>query len=543
MLPEYLEYWGLSRSPFSLTPDPKMLFMSRQHQDCLMRLKFAILSNKGGALLISVDAGAGKTSLLTMLLEELRAGEIGDYRTVFIDHPTLTVEQVIGEIARQLELEKIYDDKLQNLNQIRTGLLELYKAGTRCVLVIDEGQMLAHRPDILQELRILLNLCVSDAFLLTFIFSGQKPLETAVRKMPEFWQRLPVRFFLGNLDLSDSTALIRHRLRKAGLADDRELFIAEGYEGVYRFSQGCPRVICSVADLALVIGHSMRSSRLGFVEVSNACADMTSSGDSFHYFEFLKAADTKARDAGAPAKTEPREPVAKAVSAAKSPRPPGRQVICPVCRKSNPLEARTCGGCQSPLMVLCLGCLQYNVASEANCPKCGTEISSGAGKETRGAAVPDKKVSEGDSQFSTRLKRLGLERRKSATRAFRRGYRTSDHEELLFAIPRKGLFSLSARVVMKEDGVARPVKSKCGFGVSNEALILLLKDKVIRLPMEGIRELGLERPKEKGTGPLAKLSTERSEYFISFPMMSGAKTRSLVGLIRSYIQSQGGHPA
>ena len=67
------------------------------------------------------------------------------------------------------------------------------------LVIVDEGQMLSHRPDLLQELRILLNFCVSDSFLVSFVLSGQRPLETAVRQMPEFWQRLPVRFFLRNL--------------------------------------------------------------------------------------------------------------------------------------------------------------------------------------------------------------------------------------------------------------------------------------------------------------------------------------------------------
>ena len=122
MLPEYLEYWGLSKPPFSLTPDPGMLYLSGQHQECIMRLQYAILSNKGGALLISDQAGAGKTSLLTMLMRLLASGSLGDFRTVFIDHPTLTVSQMIGEIGRQLELKKVFRDKLRNLNEIKAAL-------------------------------------------------------------------------------------------------------------------------------------------------------------------------------------------------------------------------------------------------------------------------------------------------------------------------------------------------------------------------------------------------------------------------------------
>ncbi|MFC1544580.1 ExeA family protein, partial [Gemmatimonadota bacterium] len=243
----------MNRPPFSLTPDPEMLYMSRQHQEGLLRLKYAVVSNKGGALLISENAGDGKTSLLARLRGELDDYYKGNCRIVFIDHPTLTANQMVGEIARQLGVGGNSTDKLSLLNDLRTFLLKRHEHGEKCVVMLDEGQMLCHRPDLLQELRILLNFCVSDAFLLTFILSGQKPLDETIRAMPEFYQRLPVRFFLRNLNMDDTRELIRHRLKMAGSNPARELFSEDGYAGIYNHSKGCPRVICSVADLALVI--------------------------------------------------------------------------------------------------------------------------------------------------------------------------------------------------------------------------------------------------------------------------------------------------
>ena len=221
MLAEYLKYWGLQKPPFSLTPDPEMLYMSRQHQEALIRLKYAVVSNKGGALLVSENAGDGKTSLLAKLRQELEGRYQDRCRTVFIDHPTLTANQMVGEIVRQLGLPVQTNDKLALLNELRPFLLERHRQGEQCVVILDEGQMLCHRPDLLQELRILLNFCVSDSFLLTFILSGQKPLDEAIRAMPEFYQRLPVRFFLRNLSRDETRELIRHRLRVAG-ADPRQ---------------------------------------------------------------------------------------------------------------------------------------------------------------------------------------------------------------------------------------------------------------------------------------------------------------------------------
>ena len=287
MTDDYLGYWNLTRPPFALTPDPEMLYLSSQHSECLMRLKYAIFSQKGGALLVSDNAGNGKTSILARLRNDLSEYYGGRVRVVFIDHPTLTPIEMIGEIAHQLGAELHTQEKLRALNHLRDQLFTLYNENIKVVVIVDEGQMLKDRQDILGELRILLNFCVSDAFLLTFIFSGQKPLDSVLRDMPEFWQRLPVRFFLRNLDYKDTSELVRFRITRAG--GDPGIFTDDACEGIYKFSEGCPRVICSVADLCLVVGFAKGVRRIGFVEVSTACRDMETSGDGFHYYAYITA--------------------------------------------------------------------------------------------------------------------------------------------------------------------------------------------------------------------------------------------------------------
>ncbi len=287
MQPEYLKYWGLEKAPFSLTPDPDMLYLSKQHQEGLIRLRYSVISNKGGALLVSENAGDGKTSLLARLSRDLEEQYLGGCRVVFIDHPTLTANQMVVEITRQLGVATSSTDKLSLLNELRQFLLESHRQEIKCVVILDEGQMLCNRPDLLQELRILLNFCISDAFLLTFILSGQRPLDETLRAMPEFYQRLPVRFFLKNMDRNDTREMIRHRLHLAGNPVDREIFSEDGYTGIYNYSKGCPRIICSIADLALVIAHSRYSEQVDFVSVSQACSDMSRTDGGYHYYYFL----------------------------------------------------------------------------------------------------------------------------------------------------------------------------------------------------------------------------------------------------------------
>ena len=372
MLPEYLRYWGFRRGPFSLSPDPGMLYMSSQHQEALLRLKYGVLSNRGGVLLVSENAGDGKTSILRRLMEDLEVERPGRLKVAFIDHPTLTVNQMIAEIARQLGVARVRKEKIDNLNALRTKLLALHEEGIHSLVIVDEGQMLAHRPDLLQELRILLNFCVSEAFLLSFILSGQRPLEDAVKKMPEFWQRLPVRFFLRNLEPRDTAALIRHRVRAAGQTE-REIFTPTAVEGIQRASQGCPRVICSVADLALLIGHSLRSPNVDFREVSQALGDMGRSGEPYHYYSFLASSAAAEALLAPPAK-------AAAGNGAQGPRAPRRR--CSSCHRFVKAADAECPRCRQPLAAATLAPPPKAPADPApsalpdklRCPGCGDSV-------------------------------------------------------------------------------------------------------------------------------------------------------------------------
>ena len=288
MIKRYLEYWSLEEVPFALSPDPRMLYLSKQHKECLIRLKYAFYSNKGGALLISENAGDGKTTVVNRFINDIREDLLGNVQTCIINHPTLTPNQLIQEVCLQFGSEKPSKSRYENLNQLKRLLVEAYEKGNKAIVVVDEGQLLKNKYSTLQELRTLLNFCIEGTFLLTFVLVGQKPLEETIRKIPEFWQRLPVRFFLDSLDRGDTENLVKYRLRKAG-SPQPDVFTKEAYDLVYKYSQGCPRVICSIADVCLLIGYTSRKKMLDTTIVQAAYGDMVKSKEGFHYFKFLQS--------------------------------------------------------------------------------------------------------------------------------------------------------------------------------------------------------------------------------------------------------------
>ena len=70
---EYLHYWGLKKEPFHLAPDEEMMYLGGQYYECFERLLYAVNTNKGGALVVSEEAGLGKTTVLLKLIAEVKA--------------------------------------------------------------------------------------------------------------------------------------------------------------------------------------------------------------------------------------------------------------------------------------------------------------------------------------------------------------------------------------------------------------------------------------------------------------------------------------
>jgi type II secretory pathway predicted ATPase ExeA len=283
MSEKYIEYWGLKQHPFQLAPDSQMMYMAGQYFECLERLKYAINTNKGGVLIISEDAGLGKTTILLKLIGEMREqyGEL--FRCALIDHPTINPDQLIAHITEGISGVKPHEDKLKNLSLLKSALTDVKSRGGKNIIIIDEGQMLCGAKEVLQELRMLINLTYNDEYLHTFILSGQKPLWDEIKGMPEFWQRLPVRYYFYPLRLEETKELIKYRLLRAGIDNGKGIFTDDAFEIIQRYSRGSPRTIIALADLSLLIGFSDRSQRISFKEMSKAINAMAGKGESLPY--------------------------------------------------------------------------------------------------------------------------------------------------------------------------------------------------------------------------------------------------------------------
>lgn len=272
----YEAYWRLKEKPFENTPDPRYIFYSRQHKEALSRLIYVARERKGAALLTG-EYGSGKTLLSRVLWEELQQEH--RYCSVFILNPRLTGLEFIQEIVYQLSGAPPSPNKIELFHILHKVLYANHNAGKHTVIMIDEAQAIENR-DIFEELRLLLNFQLDNAFLLTIILLGQPELRHIVANLPQLSQRMIVRYHLRALSEEETRLYIEHRLSVAQAR--APLFDEESFKEIYFYSTGIPRNINNICDLALLVGFGNEATTINRATIVNISEDLEfSSSDKF----------------------------------------------------------------------------------------------------------------------------------------------------------------------------------------------------------------------------------------------------------------------
>lgn len=250
----YTQYWKLNKKPFENTPDPHFLYRSKQHEEALLRLLYAIQERKGAAMLTGVF-GCGKTLLGQSIFTELSEDR---YRLVNIANPQLDAVELVMAIATRLGAENFPINKTEVLtnvilDSINNGLLNNMRDGKDTIVIIDEAHIISD-PLIFEQMRLLLNFQLKDRFLLTLLLFGQPELREKIMANKQLEQRIPIRCHVDNLDRDDTEGYIFHRLSVAGRAD--HLFTDGAIDLIYEHSGGIPRRINNLCDMCLFSGYT-----------------------------------------------------------------------------------------------------------------------------------------------------------------------------------------------------------------------------------------------------------------------------------------------
>jgi general secretion pathway protein A len=244
----YASFFGLNEKPFSITPDPRYLFLSERHAEALAHLVYGI-NEAGGFIQLTGEVGTGKTTVVRSLLAQApKHAEIA-----LILNPRMTPAEFLLAICEELGVTVAIraEGSLKDLvDLLSLHLLRAHAEGKRVVLVVDEAQNLA--PEVLEQVRLLTNLETETQKLLQIILIGQPELREVLDRteLRQLAQRITGRYHLAPLSADETSAYVRHRLRVAGAT--RDIFSNGALREIRRLSTGVPRLINIICDRALL---------------------------------------------------------------------------------------------------------------------------------------------------------------------------------------------------------------------------------------------------------------------------------------------------
>jgi general secretion pathway protein A len=241
----YEKHFGFRERPFALTPDPSFLYRSRKHGMALTMLEYGLI-NEAPVIVISGEIGAGKTTLIRQLLNQL------DEKTIvgLISNTHKAFGELIQWVTMAYGLPHEGKDKVALYRAFVDFLVAEYGRGKRTVLIVDEAQNMD--PDTLEELRLISNINADKNLVLQLVLVGQPELRDTLRqkRLEQFAQRIAVDFHLEALELKETREYIQHRLEHAG--GNKNIFQPDAILEIFKHAEGVPRLINSLCDTALV---------------------------------------------------------------------------------------------------------------------------------------------------------------------------------------------------------------------------------------------------------------------------------------------------
>lgn len=246
----YCEHFGFSERPFTLSPDPDMLFWTRSHKRAYSILEYGLMTH-APLTVVTGEVGTGKTTLVQALLRQVE----DDVVIGLISNAQGGRDDLLRWVLNALELTPAAEDTYVSLfQQFQDFVIASYAEGKRVILIFDEAQNLG--PETLEELRMLTNINSGKDELLQLILVGQPELRTIIEKpeLRQFAQRVTSTYHLNPLDRATTFEYVQHRLRAVGGSGDE--ITPDAITMISGQSAGIPRIINKICDLALVYAAS-----------------------------------------------------------------------------------------------------------------------------------------------------------------------------------------------------------------------------------------------------------------------------------------------
>jgi len=266
----YEAYWRLTQKPFENAADPRFYYPAESHQAALLKLRYAV-ENRRGAALLAGPSGAGKTLVTTML-----RGMLGEQCAPFVHlvFPQMSSADLLAYLADELDgggqIAETPDVQM-SVRRIERFLTANAAKGRHAVVAIDEAQLL-EGVHTLEALRLLLNFEPNGQPALTLLLVGQTSILPTINRIPQWEERLGVKCLLRAFNESETAAYVEHRLRVAG--SPRSIVDPDALPTLQELTNGIPRRINRLCDLALLVGYAEEQQMLSASHFESVCREL-----------------------------------------------------------------------------------------------------------------------------------------------------------------------------------------------------------------------------------------------------------------------------
>ncbi|VUD68031.1 hypothetical protein TDB9533_03952 [Thalassocella blandensis] len=264
----YLDFFGLTKSPFRITPDTQLFYQGCDRGAVLQTLCYAIEQGEG-ILKVVGEVGTGKTMLCRMLPITMK--EQVDW--VYLAHPNLSPEQTLQAIAYELGITlDANTEKFEVMRILQNALLERYNRGRKVVVLVEEAQGMPL--ETLEEIRLLSNLETEQHKLMQIVLFGQPELDDNLSQVHIRQLRERITH---SVNLSPFTPDVIHeylnfRMRAAGYKGP-DVFSKKIAKLVCRYSSGLIRRVNILADKMLIIAFTQQRHEISASDVRDAALD------------------------------------------------------------------------------------------------------------------------------------------------------------------------------------------------------------------------------------------------------------------------------
>lgn len=238
----YQNSYRLEKEPFRVTPEPESLFLSPSHRQALGSITYGV-KNRKGLVVITGEAGVGKTTVLRSYLERTDKPEV---KIIYIVNPKITFKNLLRTIYKELGLAVKTDDIVEMLNRLYQRLMEEDQQGNTVLMIVDDAQNMP--VETLKNIRLLSNLETSKDKLFQMVLIGQYEFEETLdcEALRQLKQRIAIRATILPFTEDESIAYITHRFKKASV------FPKGALKTIVKEAQGIPHNLNILCDHALV---------------------------------------------------------------------------------------------------------------------------------------------------------------------------------------------------------------------------------------------------------------------------------------------------